>query len=294
MAGAEGRDKVRVHKRRVTRGRFVMPWGRSKRRRLRIVELDEGALERPEILVTLRRLWEEAAGLLVLREPSSSPSKVRALSVARAMGTPRRSMAGAPVSIDSVDQVYEIRPRRGGTGLTDGRGVTVTSTTFADFHLHSDGYNADPSPDLILMQCVTAGKGGTNSFRSISDLVATVTPATVDAMQDPVFPTQHGTAALLVRTPTPSGEPSWSGLVNLYEIEAHVERDHNCSALEDRHRTAIGELSLRVVAARSDTRVHLQPGDIALVDNRRYLHARSSLEPGDDQRLVHRVWVDLD
>jgi len=229
--------------------------------------------------------WEHqgaSAGGMVVRGVPGDPTRERVLSFSNRLGTPRRSVVGLDDS--SSDFVYDITPK--GDGLKDVRGQVIRSTTFQATPLHTDGYNAVPPPRLMILQVVIAGRGGLTTMARASDAAALISPKSLALLRDEVFPVAVGQTRLLWQA-----ESGWNTRVNIYEINALLAKKHDV-AVSNAHIGALSEYSevLDYMESRSENRTQLQVGDIVVLDNQAVLHGRLPLEPGDSERLLHRVW----
>jgi hypothetical protein len=185
----------------------------------------------------------------------------------------------------SIDLVYDITPR--GDGLKDVRGQTILSTTFRDFALHTDGYNADPPPRLMILQVAIAGIGGLTTLARVSDTVALLNANAIESLMEPVFPAAPGPTAILS---SHGGE--WRARYNGHEINRFLAAEGSSGVIKGRHLSALTELSdaLGVLESRAEGRLHLQQGDVVVLDNQLILHGRLALAAEDRDRLLHRVW----
>jgi alpha-ketoglutarate-dependent taurine dioxygenase len=234
----------------------------------------------PEGLELWRSLPDDAGGI-ILRTPGE-PTNDRVLSFAENIGPVGTSAVGvgrAGRTVHEVTPTHEV--------LKDERGVAVRSTTTWPIPMHTDGYNAEVPPRVAILQVVRAGRGGATTLCGVDESIAELEASSVRRLSEPIFPYTGGFTPILTR---PQGH--WMIRFNSYEIEEHLRRQHNSSLVTPEHMSAFSEL-VDVLAAREllpGHLIHLQAGDVLLLNNARTLHGRLPLEEGDTDRLLHRVW----
>jgi alpha-ketoglutarate-dependent taurine dioxygenase len=230
-------------------------------------------------------LWNsagKAAGGIVLRGATGSPTHERVLAFGRLIGEVRKPAVG--VDKTSHEFVHDVTPRS--EGLRDKRGVLLKSSTFEDIPLRTDGYNAEHPPRQVVLQVAVPGTGGVTLVAPADEIATTLRPSSADLLGQPVYPVTIGTTRLLWR------EHKWFMRFNYYEIGIHMRRRQNLELMNPGHVEALSEL-LQVLdyqESLSRNRVQLQRGDVLILDNRRTLHGRLALAPHDGERLLHRVW----
>jgi alpha-ketoglutarate-dependent taurine dioxygenase len=230
-------------------------------------------------------LWKsvgKAAGGIVLRGASGSPTHERILAFGRLVGE-----VGKPavdVAKTSHEFVHDVTPLS--EGLRDKRGVLVKSTTFEDIALHTAGYNAEHPPRQVLLQVAVPGTGGVTLVALVNEIAASLRPSSVKLLGEPVYPITIGMTRLLW------WEHKWYMRFNYYEIETHIRHGQNRDLIQPGHVEALSELLevLDYQVSLSRNRVQLQRGDVLILDNCATLYGRLALAPHDRKRLYHRVW----
>jgi alpha-ketoglutarate-dependent taurine dioxygenase len=230
-------------------------------------------------------LWNsagKAAGGIVLRGASGSPTHERVLALGRLIGEVRRPAVG--VDKTSHEFVHDVTPLS--EGLRDKRGVLLKSSTFDDFSLHTDGYNAENPPQRVLLQVAVPGTGGATLAAPAHEIATSLRPSSVDLLGEPVYPVTIGTTRLLWQ------EHKWFMRFNYYEIGIHMRRGKNVDRMSNGHVEALSELLevLDYETSLGSNQVKLRRGDVLILDNHRTPHGRLALAPHDRERLLHRVW----
>ena len=249
--------------------RFVLP----------VVHIDSLLVDGPPV-------WEKErhrARGVVLRGSSGTPDHERILSFARTLGTPIEPVVG--LNRDPNRLVHDVRPL--GAGMFDKLGRVVRSTSFQSIDLHTDGYNAETPPTVVILQVVIPGTGGVTTIASVGEIVERLRPETVDLLSQPDYPTATGITAILSRD-----SQDWSMRYNAYELQALLSDHRNTSRITNAHVGALSELAEIVdyQESRGAGRIHLLEGDVVVLDNTALLNGRLTLQPNDAEHLLHRVW----
>ncbi len=230
------------------------------------------------------RAWAEERGGVVLRGLPDDPSSRRAMAIANLIGNPGNSAVG--ISRERANEVYEVTPSNG--EVKDSRGVTLLSSTFDEIPLHTDGYNAADPPKFLVLQVARPGAAGSTTVAALEDVVDRLSSNTAQLLSMDVYPTTTGTTPILRQ----DGDRI-AVRFNGYKIAEHIRRDHNVLLLEPAHRLAVAELTSLLHGLEANEpriRTNLWRGDVMVLANYRALHGRSSLDPGDRNRVLHRVW----
>lgn len=231
-----------------------------------------------------RALKDQYCGI-VIRTPSEEPSRERILSFANQVGKPRTSVLGVHRRNRGAT-VHDVAPRQ---EVRDFRGVVVLSTTYREIPLHSDGYNAEPPPEQMILQMVNPGKGGSTTAALAGDIMRNLSLSAISCLSERVFPTTDGTTAIVTR----HRDGTFAMRFNEYEINNHLAKHHNCQYVKSKHVAAFSELVEMIdyfESSVSATRIQLRRSDVLLLKNGRVLHGRLGLERSDHARLLHRVW----
>jgi alpha-ketoglutarate-dependent taurine dioxygenase len=175
--------------------------------------------------------------------------------------------------------VYRIEAK--GNGLSDDEGHLVYSTSACGFPLHTDGYSASVSPDIVILLCVSpdAEGGGESLLALLDDVLPQLSEDEQARLAALVYPSLSGMRRII----------SDNGLqFNPMEV-ARCERlgftpppEANLAA-----HTRLNELF------NSDgvmKRFFLSSGDCLILNNRRVVHGRQEYSPSSS-RLFKRLWI---
>ena len=195
--------------------------------------------------------------------------------------------------------------------------------------LHTD---AKHNADVVIMSCISqAASGGASKVCAVSDIIQKLSPTSVNMLCKPIpyacndefVPAWggsiRGSAPLIAKDEYKRDTLQYS--INLrknieHGLAAHarqpVDESHyfnnhastfRLEAETENHPQFVKIFSSQVRAALDDIekvantddvfqRVTLKPGDILVLDNRRYLHARDSFEDcAQQRRLLLRFWI---
>lgn len=210
-----------------------------------------------------------------------SPASISAAETIRKLepifGTARESVVG---SKRFGDGAYPVRPI-GQNGVQDRFGVTITSTTYREFTLHTDAYNAEVRPRILLMACEQPGTGGRSLFLPLDTFLHQTEPLLLDRLRTLPLPTREGDRIALT-----NDDQQLS--INSYEIEC-IQRERGESRMQPEF---LQNLQSALRLDRATISIHLKSGETAIVQNRKCLHGRTALAGNDNDRLVWRRWLD--
>ncbi len=264
----------------------------------RIVIVTDSAplpLEPPAVIGgTLEEAWVRGGsaavqghGLVLLRDTDGEPTSERLRTLADRLGPARRSVLDLDSEGDNAGDLHVVAPSE--HGQHDSRGVLILSSTFEPIRFHTDAYNAERPPRLVLLQIESSGESVVSYFLHVRLLVARLAPAICIALGESVYPTVIGRTAIL--SDVDEGDPRIR--LNLHEIENHLELKSNIDLLDRTHLGALQRLARSLHTDGAQFAVRLRVGDVVVLDNRRVLHARSQLSRAEESgRRVHRLWVD--
>jgi alpha-ketoglutarate-dependent taurine dioxygenase len=164
--------------------------------------------------------------------------------------------------------------------------------------LHTDGpHGRPPVPDCFALYCIhQAPVGGDLCLVHVDDLIARLGDDDVAALRsDFHFDRREDTDEdpTVVR-PVLSQGPGGTRICYLREyIELGHEHDH-VPPLTAEQRRALDALDALLDDESLQTRVRLEPGELAFIDNRTLLHGRTAFEDDSDpdrKRLMLRTWI---
>ena len=149
--------------------------------------------------------------------------------------------------------------------------------------LHTENPYHDIAPDYLLLACLRSDRASTaaTTLTRMADLVGRLDREVVATLRRPIF-VEQGTAAAAPPSAVLTG-PSHDPFVKFDASWTTAINDDGVAALQAMAR----ELP------RSMRAVRLEPGDLLLVDNRRWLHGRSAFEvsDGSHDRWLQRIYV---
>jgi alpha-ketoglutarate-dependent taurine dioxygenase len=178
-------------------------------------------------------------------------------------------------------QIYEVRVKNSGEGELDRYGETILSTVGDDFALHTDGYNQPQPPRyMLLLRTDRSPELPTTYLADGVSLIQRLSPDELHLLNQQIYPTAEGRVpALSIR----DGRPvlRWNAQL-VQRWAARVESDTEALAraidIVNRH---LSEIVL------TD---YLHYAQCLILDNDRWLHGRSALQP-DSTRVLQRAWV---
>lgn len=149
--------------------------------------------------------------------------------------------------------------------------------------LHTENPFHDLAPDYLLLACLRSDRAAraTTTLARAADLVDRLNGETVATLRRPIF-VERGAEATTRPAPVLTGS----------SIDPLVRFDSSWTTAT----SAEGIAAVQALASelpRSTGGVHLQPGDLLLIDNRRWLHGRSPFDAsgGSRDRWLQRIYV---
>ncbi|WP_415853750.1 TauD/TfdA family dioxygenase [Sinomonas sp. G460-2] len=193
-------------------------------------------------------------------------------------------------------QIREVRYR----GLKLGEGATGRySDSREGGQFHTDGpHRPNDAPDWFALLCIRqAAVGGGLILILTEDLIKRLDPDTVAVLEEPFLFDQREDGTAPVSRPILAHQPSGRWHVNY--LREYIELGHRHplgQPLTDRQAAALDAFDAQIaeaVAAPNRIEVKLAPGQMAVIDNRRLLHGRTTFgdDPQDRDRLMLRTWV---
>lgn len=207
------------------------------------------------------------------------------------------SCLGRLLPQDGTGQVVrEVKYR----GVKLGEGATGRySDSREGGQFHTDGpHRPDSAPDLFALLCIRQAKvGGWLVLIPTDEIIRELEPATVDVLRESFLFDQREDNVPPIPRPILVHQPSGHWQVNY--LREYIELGHRHPLgrpLTDRQAAALDRFDARVagLAAQPDRlEVKLAPGELAVIDNRRLLHGRTTFgdDPRDRDRLMLRTWI---
>jgi hypothetical protein len=188
--------------------------------------------------------------------------------------------------------VFDVTPRRDEHG---GVSMAGSSRGAGYFGLHSDSASFAVPHSHVVLACVRsrAGAGGQSilvSADAIASALRAVSPSSLAVLADPVFPFIG------------SGFSQPSDVVSAPVLEHdgarwQVRYTRQCivdglryRSLDDQHRQALSDFESVLADPALAAEFTLLPGDLWILENRRWLHGRRAIDAGSD-RLLKRCKV---
>lgn len=195
-------------------------------------------------------------------------------------------LVAIPSALGNGDTLFfDIAPRSAGS--------TDISGTGAEFPLHTDSTFLSAPHDVLGLACrQNSSDGGESIVIAAADVATRIRsvggPAVLAALGEPVYPfylrdplVGHGTQRVPILAPD-GGE--WRMRYRGDVVDALIDR----FTLTDGHQRALAVLDQVLTdPALPRATVRLETDDLLLIDNRRMLHARTAVGPGD--RHLRRI-----
>lgn len=251
--------------------------------------------------LALQQLNDEVDGLSELLEMARDVADVHGGVVIENCAVARDSVVALlSAAFGSVDHlgngipsrlVFDVTPRRDSKGYSS----VGSSRGTGEFSLHSDSANFPVPHAFVTLACVTfeAGHGGESlliSADSIArDLVESGRQESVRLLGDPIFPFMSGYRSEdeVVRGPVLYRENDrWCVR---YRHQLLVEGGQRLG-LDEEHVQALADFEATIAKQELLTEFTLLPGDVWVLDNRRWLHGRRAFSTKAN-RLLKRCKV---
>jgi alpha-ketoglutarate-dependent taurine dioxygenase len=219
-------------------------------------------------LSALRRLLEEDGLVLVQAEPGDAAGRSMRRLVA-GLGTADAHHAGG-------QEVWDVRYRPG-TGATETRSLTLKS-----FPYHTDGSFEEPPPRSIALYVVREDRfgGGVNLLVEVSEVLKHVSREAQEVLRSPRFrfrvPAEFDKGRPYCDAPVLFGD-------GLLRYRREIIDETTCSAAQV---AALDELDGAIEAV-EPLQLTLPAGMVLLLDNARFLHARTEVR--DPERHLLRM-----
>ncbi|MEZ2390145.1 TauD/TfdA family dioxygenase [bacterium RCC_150] len=207
------------------------------------------------------------------------------------------SSLGRLLPQDGAGQIVrEVRYR----GVKLGEGATGRySDSREGGQFHTDGpHRADSAPDWFALLCIRQSNvGGGLILVPTGQIIQRLDPDTLQVLQEPFFFDQREDGAAPVPRPILVRKPDGRWHVNY--LREYIEAGHRHPMgwrLSERQLRALDRFDKEIacaVAAPDRLEVKLAPGQLAVIDNRRLLHGRTTFgdDPQDRDRLMLRTWI---
>jgi alpha-ketoglutarate-dependent taurine dioxygenase len=184
-----------------------------------------------------------------------------------------------PASRDS--QIYEVRVKNNGEGELDRYQETILSSVKDDFALHTDGYNQPRPPKyMLLLRTDDSAELPATYLADAASLLARLADEELELLSRPIYPTAEGNVSALT---VKNGKPKvrW----NAELVQRWMRRSDSDPAALERAIEVLGRQLSDVLLIE-----HLHQHECLILDNDRWLHGRSALQP-DSVRVLMRAWV---
>ena len=207
-----------------------------------------------------------------------------ALLASRALGTPAPQDAAGTL-------LREVRDR--GVRLGEGRTGRYSDSRDGG-NLHTDAPHAPgPAPDWFTLFCVRqAPVGGGLLLVHLDDLLARLSPATLATLREPFHFDRREAGAVPATVCHPVLADG--GIAYLREYIELGHKHDDVPDLTDAQRNAMDELDGALADPELQLTGRLEPGELAVIDNRHVLHGRTTFtddpRPGHE-RLLLRTWI---
>lgn len=183
----------------------------------------------------------------------------------------------------------EVRDR----GVKLGEGATGRYSDSRDGgNLHTDAPHAPgPAPDWFTLFCVRqAPEGGGLLLVHLDDLLVRLCVDTLTVLREPFHFDRRVATGGTVRRPILTD----GGIAYLREYVELGHKQDDAPDLTDAQRAALDELDAALEDPELQLTGRLEPGELAVIDNRHTLHGRTTFtddpRPGHE-RLLLRTWV---
>lgn len=191
------------------------------------------------------------------------------------------------------------RVRDRGTRIGEGRTARYSDSRFGG-SLHTDGAERpQPVPELFALLCVRqAVTGGSLVLVHVDDIVESLPAEALRVLQQPFHFDRRGDQG-------PGEAPTTSkpvlartnGRWTISYLREYVEAGHRHDGvppLVSTQRKALDLLDARTMEPDLQTVIRMEPGELAVFDNRTVLHGRTTFEDTgspDEARLLLRTWI---
>ncbi|MGO4856333.1 TauD/TfdA family dioxygenase [Arthrobacter sp. 2MCAF14] len=211
--------------------------------------------------------------------------------------TAASSALGRLLPQDGAGQlVREVKYR----GVKLGEGATGRySDSREGGQFHTDGpHRPDTAPDWFALLCIRQAKvGGGLILVPTEEIIRGLDPESLAVLQEPFLFDQREAGVPPVPRPVLEHQPDGCWHVNY--LREYIELGHKHplgTPLTDQQVHALDRFDQEVasaVAAPDRIEVKLAPGQLAVIDNRRLLHGRTTFgdDPQDRDRLMLRTWI---
>jgi alpha-ketoglutarate-dependent taurine dioxygenase len=196
--------------------------------------------------------------------------------IVRTLGTPLTQDASGAL-------VWHVRQQP----EAEARGDAPRSWTLDEFPFHTDGSFEDPQPAWVALYCVQADRfgGGETQLKSVHEILARVSLENLQVLRTTRY--RFAVPPEFRRDLPERALPIVYG-PNLMRYRREQILDEGCSP---RQREALAEL-VDAVESVQPVCFHLRSGDLLLLDNGRYLHARTAVLDPDRHLLRMRFTLD--
>ncbi|MEE9395853.1 MAG: TauD/TfdA family dioxygenase [Methylococcales bacterium] len=159
---------------------------------------------------------------------------------------------------------------------------TRYSRTHISLPPHTDSsYLARPH-ELVVFQFIVADEQGGNSILApIDDILKHLTHEHIALLKESIFPFGQGTYPILF------GE-NRDKQIRYYRVQIDKLLKSGAMSLSDNHMAALDSLDRILNQPRLFKNIHLQAGDILLINNKKVLHGRTGFADGS-RRMLHRI-----
>lgn len=164
---------------------------------------------------------------------------------------------------------------------------------------HTDGpHRPDTAPDWFALLCIRQARvGGGLILVPTERIIRGLDPDSLAVLQEPFLFDQREDGVPPVPRPVLVPQPGCPWHVNY--LREYIELGHRHplgTPLTDRQVYALDRFDQEVASAVADPdriEVKLAPGQLAVIDNRRLLHGRTTFgdDPQDRDRLMLRTWI---
>jgi hypothetical protein len=256
----------------------------------------DGHFEDPSVLAFREKVFTSPGwarhGLAIIETlPVEEPE------LAAQCATAVSSALGRLLPQDGAGQlVREVKYR----GVKLGEGATGRySDSREGGQFHTDGpHRPDTAPDWFALLCIRQAKvGGGLILVPTEDIIRGLDPDSLAVLQEPFLFDQREAGVPPVPRPVLVHQPDGHWHVNY--LREYIELGHRHplgTPLTDLQVRALDRFDQEVasaVAAPDRIEVKLAPGQLAVIDNRRLLHGRTTFgdDPQDRDRLMLRTWI---
>lgn len=235
--------------------------------------------------------WSEHGLAIVEGIPVEDPA------LAARCATAVSSALGRLLPQDGAGQlVREVKYR----GVKLGEGATGRySDSREGGQFHTDGpHRPDTAPDWFALLCIRQARvGGGLILVPTGEIIRKLDPDALAVLQEPFLFDQREDGVPPVPRPVLVQQPDRQWHVNY--LREYIELGHRHplgTPLTDRQVHALDRFDQEVASAVANPdriEVKLAPGQLAVIDNRRLLHGRTTFgdDPQDRDRLMLRTWI---